>query len=46
MGVWGCFHRPMPLSDEQRIDRVETRMDRLETKMDNGFAGILLQHHL
>jgi hypothetical protein len=28
----------MPLSDDQRIDRLETRMDRLETKMDNGFA--------
>jgi hypothetical protein len=30
----------MPLSDEQRIDRLETRMDRLETKMDDGFAAI------
>jgi hypothetical protein len=29
-----------PLSDEQRIDRLETRMDRLETKMDNGFAEL------
>jgi len=27
-----------PLSDEKRIDRLETRMDRLETKMDDGFA--------
>jgi hypothetical protein len=27
-----------PLSDEQRIDRMETRMDRLETKMEKGFA--------
>ena len=40
MGVWGCFDRKMPLSDEQRIDRMETRMDRLETKMDNGFAEL------
>jgi tetrahydromethanopterin S-methyltransferase subunit G len=38
MGVWWCFDRRIPLSDEQRIDRLETRMDRLETKMDNGFA--------
>jgi hypothetical protein len=30
----------MPLSDEQRIDRLETRMDRLETKMDSGFAAV------
>jgi hypothetical protein len=29
-----------PLSDEKRIDRLETRMDRLETKMDAGFAEI------
>jgi hypothetical protein len=40
MGVWGCFDRRMPLSDEKRIDRIETRMDRLETKMDDGFAAI------
>jgi hypothetical protein len=32
----------MPLSDEQRIDRMETRMDRLESKMDDGFAAIRL----
>jgi hypothetical protein len=38
MGVWGCFYRPMPMSDEKRIDRLETRMDGFETKMDNGFA--------
>lgn len=38
MGVGGCFDRAMPLSDEQRFDRLETRVDRLETKMDNGFA--------
>jgi tetrahydromethanopterin S-methyltransferase subunit G len=28
------------LSDEKRIDRLETRMDRLETKMDSGFAEV------
>jgi hypothetical protein len=28
----------MPLSDEKRIDRLETRMDGLDTKMENGFA--------
>ena len=28
----------MPMSDERRIDRLETRMDGFETKMDNGFA--------
>jgi hypothetical protein len=38
MGVWRCFYRLMPLSDEKRIDRLETRMDGLETKMENGFA--------
>jgi hypothetical protein len=38
MGVSGCFHRRVPLSDEKRIDRLETRMDGLETKMENGFA--------
>jgi hypothetical protein len=30
----------MSLSDDQRIDRLETRMDRLETKMDTGFAEV------
>jgi hypothetical protein len=30
----------MPLSDDQRIGRLETRMDSLETKMDRGFAEV------
>jgi hypothetical protein len=38
MGVWGCFYRLMPMSDEKRIDRLETRMDGFETKMENGFS--------
>jgi hypothetical protein len=38
MGVWGCFYRPIPMSDEKRIDRLETRMGGFETKMENGFS--------
>ena len=38
MAVCGCFHRRVPLSDERRIDRLETRVDGLDTKMENGFA--------
>jgi hypothetical protein len=34
----------MPLSDDQRIDRLETRIDRLEAKMDNGFAAMRSEH--
>jgi hypothetical protein len=28
----------MPMSDEKRIDRLETRMDGFETNMENGFS--------
>ncbi len=39
MRVSGCFHRIMqPLSDEQRIDRLEGNMEKLEKKVDDGFA--------
>ena len=39
MRVSGCFYRFMePLSDGQRIDRVEGNMEKLEKRMDDGFA--------
>ena len=39
MRVSGCFYRIMqPLSDEQRIDRLEGNMEKLEKQVDDGFA--------